>query len=380
MTRAMAGLPVVCAALAVGCAPESPAEPEPLVVPDDPAAWGMPVGVRTLDVGELRLEVWYPASDAHAGDAGSPIDPAEIVPQAFFDRVGDVELPEIPSRAVRDAAVRDLAESVPALFFSHGFGGWRTQSNDLATHLASRGHVVVAADHPGRMFGDVLPCVFEDPSMEGCTLFGDDADPGQTGLWESAAWILGGGEGAEDVAGLVDGDSLGLFGHSAGGGSVSRVGTLDDRFDAVAVLAAGPDITRDVPVLTMDGTCDGVITRDQVLAGHGQTPGSTMVDVVGAGHQAFADVCSLELVRLAEEVLLPRTDVDPTLLDQMLVLAADGCADGAPIVPGCGDAFLPWDVSAPIVRHYVAAFFEEQLAARGPGVQDGVFPEAALVP
>ena len=85
------------------------AEPEvlePLELPEDPAATGVPIGVRTVVQGDVTFEVWYPASDATAAAAASGVDYMQFISDDFIAAVGDFELPALPSVAVRDAAVR----------------------------------------------------------------------------------------------------------------------------------------------------------------------------------------------------------------------------------------------------------------------------------
>ena len=128
---------------AVGCgeAEEQPPAPEPLVLPEEPAESGVPVGVRTEDWGGTEVEVWYPASDATTG-ASEAVDFNRWMPASVEALLGPVDLPLIPTDAVRDAQLRVPETPYPVVFFSHGFGGTHSQSTDLTVHLASRGYVL----------------------------------------------------------------------------------------------------------------------------------------------------------------------------------------------------------------------------------------------
>ena len=120
----------------------------------DPFARGpFPVGVRTTTLTDaarggrrLPLEVWYPATDAHAGQ--DTVDPTrdryEMLPG----------LPSVSQDAVRDAAARQ--GPFPLVAFSHGYGGHRRQSTFLCTHLASHGYVVAAPEHVGNTVLDAM--------------------------------------------------------------------------------------------------------------------------------------------------------------------------------------------------------------------------------
>src|SRR5262249_59201122 len=100
----------------------------------DPFARGpFPVGVRTFTLRDhrrndrtLAVEVWYPATDAHAGaDLDVRQDTYEMLPG----------LPLVTQEAVREVAPR--SGRYPLVLFSHGFGGHRRQSTFFCTHVAS---------------------------------------------------------------------------------------------------------------------------------------------------------------------------------------------------------------------------------------------------
>ena len=120
----------------------------------DPFARGpFPVGVRTHDWTDaprertLPVEVWYPAADSASDEAGESVALVDLIPQSVLDVLGDVSLPSIETIAVRDAPLRPLADPLPVVYFSHGFGGFAQQSVDLTSHLAGRGYVVFSTLH-----------------------------------------------------------------------------------------------------------------------------------------------------------------------------------------------------------------------------------------
>ena len=338
---------------------------EPLALPDDPGADGAPVGVASVDVGGRPVAIWYPAAESARGQPTETVDVKGLLSAEVQSALADVPVPSLPTRAVRDAPVRNTGEPLPVLLFSHGFGGMRYQSVDLTVHLASRGYVVVAPDHAGRSLGDLLPCIFSPP-LPGCALGG--ADPGPDDMRALLDWLEQDGG---PVAGRVDLDRLGLFGHSAGGGTTSTLGEADPRFGALLVMAAPPAVQRDVPVLLMDGTCDTIIPEEDVLPSFGGLQDGVRVALVGAGHLAFSDLCALDMGTIADEHLAPRDDVNGAILGSLVQLATDGCPGGAPPDrPECADGFLPLEVSAPVVRAAATAFFDAALAGSGPGVLD----------
>lgn len=349
---------------------------EPLDLPDDPAATGVPVGVRTVETGGVTFEVWYPATDKVAEDAGEQVSLAPFIPASFTDRVGPVELAPFATIAVRDAAPRNVDAPVPVILFSHGFGGFRLQSVDYTTHLASRGYVVIAVDHPGRMMGDILPCLFSPP-LEGCNLaFGDDPAPAQ--LTVAADWVASLPE-DDPLATLVDVEHTGLTGHSAGGGSTGTLGGEDERYDALLPMAYGPEVARDVPMLTMGGSCDAVVTIDDVTAGEAASTDAQLLTIEGAGHLAFSDLCDLDLAGLAADTLDGRDDLNATIYNSLLSLGTDGCPERAPDPAVCDDdAYLDLDTSAAIVRGASTLFFDAELKGVGPGLEGWSAEHATL--
>lgn len=368
--------------LLLACAGKTPGDtadtggPEPLVLPADPAENGVPVGVTTVEANGQVLEVWYPASDDAVDTPTEDADFQQFVPASVTEVLGEVPFPVVPTGAIREAALRVPEEPYPVVVFSHGFGGMRLQSIDYAVHLASRGYVVVAADHPGRMLTDLLPCVFSPP-LDGCDLSGMGGDdPAVEDVADVVAWVES-AAGSGFFAGAIDPSHMALTGHSAGGGTVQDAGDADTRFTALLSMAAGAAPQREVPLLLMGGTCDGIVPYDSITQAHAAVEGSHLVSVVGAGHLAFADLCELELKTLGEELLAGRDDVNGTMLDALYQLASDGCPDGEAVVQGC-DGFLPLADSDPIVRHYSTVFLDQALRGTGDGVTAGVYAEAEV--
>jgi|GEM_PF-1406476 len=362
--------------LLVGCA----AAPEPLDLPEDPAATGVPVGVRSVVEDYITLEVWYPASDDVEGEA-PPLNVEQYLPPVVVEYLGfDLEFPVVPLTGIRDAAIRVPVEPYPVVIFSHGFGGFREQSPDYAQHLASRGYVVISADHPGRMLGDVLPCLFS-PSLDGCnfTGFGGGDDPAVGHVITTLGWLEGQAAGGW-LEGVVDLERIGLSGHSAGGGTTATVGEIEDRFSALIVEAAPTAADRDVPQLVMAGTCDEFATGPEAVEAAAAAPNAAALEILGAGHMAFANLCSLRMDELAEEILEPRDDINEFFLDGMLDLVTSGCPGGA--VPegidDCAAGYLDFDVGTRVIRHHATRFWDEHLYGVGPGLEVGADPAARL--
>lgn len=342
---------------------------QPLVLPEDPAAPGAPVGVRTVVAEGETIEVWYPAPD---GTEGEPdvVDLADHLPELFLDAIAEIDPPSFTQDAVRDAPVRRLDGPLPVVVFSHGFGGFRTQSVELTAHLASRGYVVVSADHPGRTLGDVAPCLLTTPTAP-CTISfgGAGDDPAVEDVSHVMDWLASGPDFLAE-ADLLDLDQVGIFGHSAGGVTTSGVANVDPRFDAALAMAGAAPFTRDLPSAVVGGSCDGVVPESSLVEA-GATASEGYLSLVGAGHLAFSDLCRGGFRGLADAIA-ERDDANGLVLSGLATLATDGCPDGTPSedLPTC-DAFLDLEVSSPILRHAVTAFFDLHLKEGGEGL-DGL--------
>jgi len=377
------GLALAAAMSLPGCVfvePEPEPPPvEPIEVPSDPSEAGVPVGIRTVTFEGETLEVWYPAPDAVAGSAGQPLDADSLVPSSVTDVLGPISLPALESSAVREAPPRVVPSSVPVLLFSHGFGGFRTQSASLCAHLASRGYVVVSADHPGRMLGDVLPCIF-DPPLSGCDLSGIGGDdPAIDDLLAARRWVQQSASAPGSfLFGLADAEVMGIFGHSAGGGSAAELGGLDPTFSAVLAMAAGASHDADKPTALLGGACDAFAAPEAMTNALSQLSDGLWVNIADAGHMPFSDICALDLGGLADAVLADRTDVDPTFLAQLLGLATSGCPGYVPAdEPVCGEEYLPLDDAQQIIRHYSTVFFDAELKG-GPALVAGEYDDAEV--
>lgn len=363
--------------LLAGCPPvDEETGPEPLDLPDDPAAPGVPVGVRTFEHDGVTLEVWYPASDDATGEAPA-LDMDKYVPDVFRDAVDPFDLPLVPMRALRDVPVRASETPYPAVVFSHGLGGFREQSVDQTQHLASRGYVVVAADHPGRMLGDLLPCLLS-PALEGCALPTGE-DPAVAHVRAAVHWLE---TSADFLEGHLDVESLGMTGHSAGGGTTLNMGDIDDRFDAFAPQAVDRATDDPRPHLFLAGSCDFAAPGADVAVTAADMPDAATLDLLGAGHMAFTDICDLGLNAFADEILWPRPDVSETALRGLLNLANSGC--GAPAPPpdfdgdGCETQWLPIEDGHTMINHYLTTFFDAHLRGAGEAVPEDVFQAARI--
>lgn len=258
-----------------------------LPVPEDTSLSGpWPVGARTVTVGELTVEVWYPAEvGSEAGKEKIRYDIRTGLPDSEQGKVSDADNPWQECDCYRDLPLDTSHGPYPAVVFVHGTAGFRSQSLEHVRHWASRGFVVVAADHPGLWLKDLLG-----------SLCGAGNVPQNLGNDISA--LVGAikvpvGEMAF-LAGHVDSERIGMAGHSAGGGAI-------DGFGGVARVLI-PMASRGVEAgaalestLILGGQADQVVAYAQQQQGFTNSPSpKRLVGITNAGHLAFSSLCSLK--------------------------------------------------------------------------------------
>lgn len=322
---------------------------QPIELPDDLGAAGVPVGVRTVEHDGLVLEIWYPTTDDRTDVEDADI--LQFIPDEIEDIVGGVSLPTLTS-GERDAPVRN-AGPYPVVLFSHGLGGYRLQSLDLTVHWASRGYVVIAADHPGRRMQDILPCMFS-PALDGCAV--DTDDPGPHQIKKVLNWV------DKDTEFDLDPTRIAMTGHSAGAATTASIGE-DEDFALLMPMASARTVERDTPTLLISGDCDAYAPEVDLLAAE-----EDLLMIHDAGHLAFADFCELELGGFADS-LTGREDINETFLGLLYDLATDGCPGYTPQSTDC-EVYFDLAESKEIIRYATTAALDAHMMDQGPGVED----------
>lgn len=318
------------------------------------------VGVRSLELSDRSVEVWYPAA---AADPGQPKDEYFIRDQlpAWLDALIPTSVdPPYVTDATRDLPLAQDGP-YPLVLFSHGFASYRTQSTFLTTHLASWGFVVVAPDYLER---GLLGILGEPPAAP---------RPDEVVAAEAIDAVRARSADPDDAlaASVIDGLVLPV-GHSAGGSTSLRLLARDDVPSAIA-LAMGMNLTSygqlspllgaGKPISWIGAQHDGVIGIGDVRTGFDYTAGERrLVELSGSGHvNAFSEICEIGdggAAGIARAIGLP-------LPDSLLALGDDGCDD---------TRFQPSEQVWPEVRHFVTAELrlraglDEQPVGLGDGV------------
>ncbi|MBX3273278.1 MAG: hypothetical protein KF729_23650 [Sandaracinaceae bacterium] len=254
------------------------------VDPERRGPWS--VGARTAAVGRLTVEVWYPA--ARASDVPVRYDLRDWLPPSQRARIPDTDNPWQDCDCTRDAPIDEARGPYPVVVFVHGTAAFRTQSLSIATHWASRGFVVAAADHPGLFLGDQLAIACPD-SASGARNIAGDVDAVLAALDAPS-------EGLAFLAGRIDRARTALAGHSAGGAVAGLTGRPGVAL--VIGLASSQSATRSEQLrgaLFVGAEDDRVVRYNQTVSAYASSPAPKwLLGIGGSGHLAPSDLCDLE--------------------------------------------------------------------------------------
>ncbi len=331
------------------------------VVPDSPGPHA--VGRRTIEVTDterdrtLNVDVWYPADEASADAA--ELTRYEFLPTAYVD-----------SDVAKDQADVAADGPFPLLVYSHGSGGVSYAASFNMEHLASYGFVVVAPDHLGNTAFDSVTGASDERDVVAANRPADVSAVLDDVLARTS-------DDADPLAGAIDAEHIGVFGHSFGGFTSLAVGggfsndlvdyEADDRVDAIAGLAPYTTLLSDetfeaidVPTLLMTGTKDETTPIDPQTERPWDLIGAEpiyRVDLTDAGHQTLTDVCDYQQD-------IPKLPDAPKVVVDFINDLADS---------GCGDGFMDHGRAKDLINIYTTAFFSQYVA--GDDTYAGVLTE-----
>ena len=212
---------------------------------------------------DLMIGLWYPAEAVPDAEPAPYVSPsvADMSTDSLYGAGvprGAVDAASSTANALQDAPVAEEAEGMPVVLYSHGFGGSRYTNAVNPEELASHGYLVVAMDHPyesiavdlpdGRVLRNSYPNR-ETPTYREAigtrtldTRFVLDA-------LEEGTLLSPYLDKAADI------DTVGMFGHSAGGLTTAEVMLVDDR------IAAGANLDGSVAYHVGDEAWADVTTR-----------------------------------------------------------------------------------------------------------------------
>ena len=315
-----------------------------LVNPEDPSKRGpWTVGARTIEVEKFRVEVWYPAEPgSEKGKEKIRYDVRELLAESERKKISDEKNPWQDCACYRDLPPDMKRGPYPVVMFIHGTAGFRTQSLTHMIHWASRGFIVMSADHPGINLGDVLALNLKFGEQ------GNDMRKILKGLRALPGSV-------KFLGDRLDLNRIAISGHSAGGSALAMLG--DEKGVQVLIPMAAGGTSPEKPVastLVLGGDEDGVVAYDRQQDGYKSSPKSKrLVGIEKAGHLAFSDLCVLGkenggLLKIAQD---SGVTIPPAFGGMINTLAVDGCKEGQL------DAEKGWE----IVHFASSAVLEETL-------------------
>jgi hypothetical protein len=301
------------------CPPPQPSAPP---LPEDPSARGpYLVGARSATIAGVWSEIWYPAPIGSQGKSSTTAYDIRLeLPPSERAKIPDEAAPLQSCDCYRELPI--APGSWPVIVFVHGTAAFRTQSLTLMTHWASRGFVVIAGTHAGLRLADILQ--------------------GRIGVGDPVADVVGmlaairaGGGPLAFAAGAMDPTRIGLAGHSAGGGTIARLGGEQGVYvlEPMASGGSSPDISGP-STLVLGARNDGIVPYPRIVDGYARSNGPKwLVGLADAGHLAFSDLC---VIAAEEGGLLAVAQRYGIAVNPLVArLARDGCEPTA-LAPAAG--------------------------------------------
>ena len=296
------------------------------------------MGVRTLQLDDRPVEVWYPVEPtAVEGQSSEMFDSINAISEVLRPFIpGDLG-GEVDTGTYRDAPPATEGGPFPTAAYSHGSSGYRQAATFLTGHLASHGVITIAVEHLGRSLSTLLT-----------PLAGADTPEDDVADLLDALDLVGSDPGLGSV---VDTSRMVVIGHSAGA-RTAALATADDRVVGVVLLAGVPqELATNRPALMVAFENDAVIDPAGIWSLHQSLDNSVFVNIAGTGHAAPIDACPLIQDRGG------LTELREALGEAIVRAGEDGC------LPKDTDARAVHD----LLRIYITGFVYEALGlSEGP--------------
>jgi dienelactone hydrolase len=203
---------------------------------------------------KIKYQVWYPTEDIKNSTKAKWISGGKEVTRGI---ASSMSLPgfvldhtaTIESNSYLNAPISDALDNYPVVVISHGWQGFRELHTDYAEELASNGFIVVSIDHTYGSLGvkfddgevallnkellpsDSKPSIFDPAAALLVSTYGEDVRTVLNDLENTNTTH-------QDLKGKLDLDSVGLLGHSTGGGGDVYLALEDTRIKAFMGLDA----------------------------------------------------------------------------------------------------------------------------------------------
>ena len=267
-----------------------------LAVPEDPGAVGpWPVGVKTAKLmtpsGPTNVEVWYPAQPgSEAGKDKTKYDLSAWLPPMDRTKIPATENEPQPCNCYRDLPIDTAHGPYPPVIFVHGLASFRTGSLTTMTQWASRGFIVVAADHLGNYLLDFSAGLCGGGGSGAVGDMNADVDA------ELAALNAKSGD-FSFLGSSIDMTRVGISGHSMGAMTVSSASRKPNVQAVILMAELGgspvPSSSSLKQVLVIGGMIDTVTQWSADVSAYSGSPmPKRLVGITGGDHLDVTDICS----------------------------------------------------------------------------------------
>jgi hypothetical protein len=198
---------------------------------------------------EFMAQVWYPAERDASIEPQTWAEDWEVVAPAIAERLGFPSWFLSHTRYTNSNARESLLPlegNFPIVIYSHGWTGFRSIAINQIESLASSGYIVIAPDHtygavatrledgevipydPSALPDEesVTPVEYEEAARELIETFAGDITTILNELEQGARGVFA------FITDNADLSTVGVYGHSTGGGAAVKVCLEDDRCDA----------------------------------------------------------------------------------------------------------------------------------------------------
>ena len=186
----------------------------------------------------------------------------------------------------------------PVIIFLHGFSGFSAQSVGQMTHWASRGFVVVAADHPSLGLKTLLTNGIGGLDLGALSSSNCDLATAGKQTQEAVGMLDALQEPTGDLAflaGHIDMTRVGAAGHSAGAMGVASLSAYQNVLVVAPMAGGGVCANSNLrSSLILGGMVDGIVAYSRQQSGFGTTPTpKRLVGLARGGHMAFTAFCPI---------------------------------------------------------------------------------------
>jgi hypothetical protein len=335
-----------------------------LDVPADTRQRGpWPVGHLETSFGSFgHVVVLYPAAPGSEADAEEVwFDVRVLLPDAERAKIPDSDAKPVSVQTYRGLPLDDAHGPYPAVVLVHGTASFAEASATPMAHWASRGFIVMAAQHPGLNFTDHIASCALIPFVS--TTLGAEVDS------EIAALNNPTGDLAF-LAGHVDMSRIALAGHSAGAYNVAQFSNKPG-VQVEILLSGNMNVSASSSLkstLYISGLSDAVLPFNPGGPGIGiayfpgilgdgsqsgayaaSPPRKRIIGITGGGHLTVTDLC--------------QTNNNGQNAMEVMQARGVGCLGIIPALFDCGPVGqqVDWKVGIDIVADATAAVLEETL-------------------